>query len=86
MRGRKGSEEFGRAWIWPQRLGRHALEARRCRPTPDLYAFETMLVPRFYRGRLVAFVQREDNVAALRAIAELDRWEDEERKLSKLTR
>ena len=43
-------------------------------------------VPRFYRGRLIGFVQRSDNAAALRAMAELNRCEDEERKLSKLTR
>ena len=45
-----------------------------------------MLVPRFYRGRLVGFVQREDHQQVLQAIAELDRCEEEERKLSKLTR
>ena len=87
LRRRKGAEEFARAWIHAQRMGRDVWQARRCAPTPDLaYAFETMLVPRFYRGRLTGFVQREDNVAALRALRALDRYEDEERKLSKLTR
>jgi hypothetical protein len=87
LRRRKGAEEFARAWIWAQRIGRDACEARRCAPTPDLaYSFETMLVPRFYRGRLVGFVQREDHAAALRALRALDRFEEEERKLSKLTR
>ena len=87
LRRKSGAEEFARAWIRAQRLGRDAWEARRCRPTPDLaFAFETLLVPRFYRGRIVGFVQRQDNVIALRALAELDRFEDEERKLSKLTR
>jgi hypothetical protein len=87
LRRRRGAEEFARAWILAQRMGRHAAEARRCRPTPDLlHAFETMLVPRFYRGRLVGFVQREDHQQVLRAIAELGRHEDEQRKLSKLTR
>ena len=87
LRRRPGAEGFARAWIWAQRLGRDAWEARRCQPTPDLvHAFETLLVPRFYRGRLVGFVQRLDNQAALRALAELDRHADEEWKLSKLTR
>ena len=79
-------EEFARAWIWAQRFGRDAAQARRCRPAPDLvHAFETMLVPRFYRGRLVGFVQQEDHRAVLRAFAKLARFEDDERKLSKLT-
>lgn len=87
LRRRPGAESFARAWIWAQRLGRDAWEARRCLHTPDLiHAFETILVPRFYRGRLVGFVQRQDNQAALRALAELDRHADEEWKLSKLTR
>jgi hypothetical protein len=87
LRERRGAESFARAWVQAQRFGRQASEARRCRPTPDLtYALETILVPRFYRGRLVGFVQRRDNRAALRLLAELDRFEDEERKLSKLTR
>jgi hypothetical protein len=87
LRRRPGAEAFGRAWIYAQRLGRDAREARRCAPTPDLaYPFETILVPRFYRGRLIGFVQREDHAVALRALRELDRYEEEERKLSKLTR
>ena len=45
-----------------------------------------MLVPRFYRGRLVGFVQRKDNAAALRALADLDRLIEDDRILSKLTR
>lgn len=60
---------------------------RGCAPTPDFaYPFETMLVPRFYRGRLIGFVQREDHAAALRALRALARFEDEAAKLSKLTR
>jgi len=86
LRGRKGAEEFAAAWIWAQRIGRDSYEARRCRPTPDFSPFESILVPRFYRGRLVGFVQRQDHMAALRALAELDRHEEENWKLSKLTR
>ena len=87
LRGRKGADEFARAWVSAQALGRAVWQAKRSSPTPDLaYAFETMLVPRFYRGRLVGFVQRKDNAAALRALADLDRGIEDDRILSKLTR
>lgn len=87
LRGRKGADEFARAWISAQALGRAVWQAKRSSPTPDLaYAFETMLVPRFYRGRLVGFVQRKDNAGALRALADLDRRIEDDRILSKLTR
>jgi hypothetical protein len=87
LRRRPGAEAFSRAWATAQALGRSVSEARRCSPTPDLaYGFETLLVPRFYRGRLVGFVQRKDNAAALRTLAELDREIEDRRILSKLTR
>jgi hypothetical protein len=87
LRRRLGAESFARAWVSAQALGRAVWEAKRCSPGPDLaYAFETLLVPRFYRGRLVGFVQREDNAAALRMLAELDREIADCRILSKLTR
>ena len=84
---RPGAESFARAWVTAQALGRAVWEASRCSPGPDLaYAFETLLVPRFYRGRIVGFVQREDNASALRMLAELDREIADCRILSKLTR
>lgn len=87
LRRKAGAEEFAAAWVNAQALGRHVWEARRCSPGSDLaYAFETLLVPRFYRGRLVGFVQRQDNAAALRTLAELDRQIEDGRILSKLTR
>jgi hypothetical protein len=87
LRRRPGAEEFARAWVSAQALGRQVWEAKRSSPGPDLaYAFETLLVPRFYRGRLVGFVQRQDNAAALRMLAELDREIEDCRILSKLTR
>jgi len=86
LRRRKGAEEFAAAWIWAQRIGRDAYEARRCSPRDLIHPFETIFVPRFYRGRLVGFVQRQDHMAALRMLAELDRHEEEKWKLSKLTR
>jgi hypothetical protein len=87
LRRRAGAADFARAWLAAQRLGRSIWEARRCPPAPDLtYALETLLVPRLYRGRLVGFVQRPDNRAALRLLAEMDREEEDTRNLSKLTR
>jgi hypothetical protein len=87
LRNRKGGEEFARAWVAAQVLGRAVREARRCSPGVELeYGLETVLAPRFYRGRLVGFVQRQDHRAALGILAELDRQIEECRKLSKLTR
>ncbi len=86
LRRRPGAVEFARAWDAAQALGRAAWQARRCSPGPDLeYGLETILAPRFYRGRLVGFVQREDHRAALRLLRELDQYEEDCRKLSKLT-
>jgi hypothetical protein len=87
LRRRAGAEEFAAAWTNAQALGRRIWQARRCSPGPDLaYAFDTLLVPRFYRGRLIGFVQRKDNAAAVGMLAELDRQIEDSRILSKLTR
>jgi hypothetical protein len=87
LRRKPGAEDFARAWVAAQSLGRAVWEARRCSPGCDLeYGLETVLAPRFYRGRFVGFVQRQDHRAALGILAELDREIDEGRKLSKLTR
>jgi hypothetical protein len=87
LRRRADAEGFAQAWDAAQALGRAVWQAKRCAPTANLtYAFETLLVPRFYRGRLIGFVQRKDNAAAVRALAELDRHLDDQRILSKLTR
>jgi hypothetical protein len=40
------------------------------------YGAETLLVPRTYRGRLIGFVQRDDNRSAMRALRMLDRMID----------
>lgn len=37
------------------------------------FGLETIWVPRYYRGRLVGFVVREDHDAAMRTLAALDR-------------
>lgn len=76
---------FARAWNHALVMGRAAMRARARQPSPDLsWALETMLVPKFYRGRLVGFVQRRGDRNAIRLLAECDRLE-EEWNLSKLT-
>jgi hypothetical protein len=87
LRRRAGAEEFARAWDAALALGRSVAAARRCSVGAALeYGMETVLAPRFYRGRLIGFVQRQDNRAALAMLAELDREIEDARKLSKFTR
>ena len=86
LRRHAGARSFARAWDKALIMGRAALRARRRQPGPDLsWAMETLLVPKFYRGRLVGFVQRHDDRAAIRLLAECDQME-EEWNLSNLTR
>ena len=87
LRRKPGAGDFARAWVTAQALGRAIWEARRRSPGVDLeYGLETVLAPRFYRGRLVGFVQRQDSRAALGILAEMDREIEDSRILSKLTR
>jgi hypothetical protein len=68
-------------------VGREVREAQRCSPGVQLeYGLETVLAPRFYQGRFVGFVQRQDHRAALAMLAEINREIEETEKLSKLTR
>ena len=86
LRRRTGARSFARAWDHALVMGRAAMRARARQASPDLsWALETLLVPKFYRGRLVGFVQRHDDRAAIQLLAECDRLE-EEWNLSKLTR
>jgi len=72
LRDRPGGEEFAAAWD-------AALEfARRIRSTPrspcsGIVGIEEIWVPRYYRGRLVGFVVREDVRGAMRRLGQLDR-------------
>ena len=85
LRRHKDGRSFAGAWDNALVMGRAALRARQRQPAPDLsWALETLLVPKFYRGRLVGFVQRRDDRNAIRLLAECDRLEDEWN-LSKLT-
>jgi hypothetical protein len=68
---RPGAEGFRAAWDEAARFageGRAAAQAGGA-----LAAVAAVLVPRFYRGRLVGFVQREDDSGFYERIARLDR-------------
>jgi hypothetical protein len=70
---RRHREGAGFAIAWDAALA-FARKARIAGQFPVMSnGFETVLVPRFYRGRLVGYAQREDHWGALRTMAKLDR-------------
>jgi hypothetical protein len=75
LRSRPDAASFATAWdgavAFSQRIGRVRQQA-----PLGLGTIETLLVPRFYRGRLIGFVQREDVAGAMRALRRLDRVND----------
>ena len=75
LRDKPGAEEFAAAWDAAVAFADRARRAPRPLPFMDT-GIETILVPRYYRGRLVGFVQREDVGAAMRKLALLDRLAD----------
>lgn len=77
LRDRPGAESFAVAWDAAVDL---AMQRRQLgRPDTSVASLlgenglETMLVPRFYRGRLVGFVQRADRRGAMRVLRQIDR-------------
>lgn len=74
LRARPGAEGFAGAWDAAIAFARVARDAQRA-PAPILTqsGIEMLLVPRFYRGRLIGFAQHEDHRAALRTLNQLDR-------------
>jgi hypothetical protein len=75
LRKKRGAESFAAAW---DRAVAFAGQVRRGgRSQAAGFGLETILVPRFYRGRLVGFVQREDFRGAMRVLARLDRLADQ---------
>ena len=72
LRAKPGAEAFAAAWDAALAFSQQAATAARSRPFGDI-GIDALLVPRFYRGRLVGFVQREDSAGALRKLAQLDR-------------
>ncbi len=71
LREKPGADGFAAAWDAALDF---AAGARRAGVAPVLThcGIETILTPRFYRGRLVGFVQREDTGRALRTLKQLD--------------
>lgn len=71
LRKKPGAESFAAAWDAAQGFARGAdvaLEAALPGMRDDV-----MLVPRYYRGRLIGFVQRSDHGALFRTLSALDR-------------
>ncbi len=81
LRRKRGAEGFAAAWDAALQFANQAEVVGRSSP-PLAYGLETILVPRFYRGRLVGFVQREDARGLLQTLTRLDRlvaaFEDDE--------
>ena len=73
LRARPGAEAFAAAWDAALAFAADVRQAARAPALMNDNGIESMLVPRFYRGRLVGFVQREDHRAVMRTLARLDR-------------
>ncbi|QPQ56139.1 hypothetical protein IC614_06135 [Allosphingosinicella flava] len=74
LRAKPGAESFAAAWDAAQDFARGAdvaLEAALPGTRDDV-----MLIPRYYRGRLIGFVQRSDHRALFRTLRALDRVTD----------
>jgi hypothetical protein len=74
LRGKPGGESFAAAWDRAQDFARRAAAAG-AGPAGHI-GIDTLLVPRFRRGRLIGFVQREDVSGLVRALRHLDKLAD----------
>jgi hypothetical protein len=74
LRDRAGAESFADAWDAAAAFADQVRCAAHSRPTAS--AFETLLVPRYYRGRLIGYIQREDVSGTMARLARLDRLAD----------
>ena len=72
LRRKAGAESFAAAWDPALAFARQAAAAGRT-PMQNHHGIETILVPRYYRGRLIGFMQREDLAGAMRLLGRLDR-------------
>lgn len=72
LRRRAGAAGFAAAWDEAIASAQAARAAAARRPTVSS-TIETLLVPRYYRGRLIGYVEREDLRGALARLAQLDR-------------
>jgi hypothetical protein len=75
LRARPGAESFAAAWDAAIAVAQRVTAAA-SGPRLGFGGMETLLVPRFYRGRLIGFVQREDTAGAMRLLRHLDRLAD----------
>lgn len=71
LRGRPGAVSFAAAWDRAQEFARRARAAGQGRVLGP-GGMETLLVPRYYRGRLIGFTRREDVAGLIRALGQLD--------------
>ena len=72
LRRRRDAQAFAAAWDDAQEFAQQARRGGRSLP-PSEDGIDTILVPRFYRGRLVGYVQREDVRSAMRTLTRLER-------------
>jgi hypothetical protein len=72
LRERPGGGEFALAWDSAVEFARQARAAPRASRLMDS-GIETIWVPRYYRGRLIGFIEREDVRGAMRKLGVLDR-------------
>lgn len=74
LRRKPDAAGFAAAWDGAVEFAATARDARRGH-TPILAesGLEVLLTPRFYRGRLVGFVQREDHAKAMRTLGQIDK-------------
>ena len=96
LRKRPGAESFSAAWDGAVAFA-GTVRAAATAPSAGLAGSETLLVPRYYRGRLIGFVQREDAGAAMRLLRRLDQvaerleeadrreWAEQDAAFAKLT-
>jgi hypothetical protein len=72
LREKPGGEEFAAAWDAAVEFAREVRAAPRASRLMDS-GIETIWVPRYYRGRLIGFIEREDVRGAMRKLGVLDR-------------
>jgi hypothetical protein len=74
LRSRAGAADFARAWDEAVEFAQKRRTLPPALSSPALIeGVERLLVPRFYRGRLVGFVERDDVKSAMRQLRQLDR-------------
>jgi hypothetical protein len=70
LRARPDASSFAAAWDRALDFAREARAASDC-PTSRFAGAQTLLVPRYYRGRLIGFIQREDAPGLWQTLAHL---------------